>query len=194
MLNISNDFMLYTKLLMFCAIYQQMLEEAVAAAKAGVDLTEENLGDQWSPQIGVGTSVLIPETYVEDLSIRMSLYRRLADLDTKEDTESFAAELIDRFGSLPSEVDNLLDIVAIKQLCKQAGLDHIEAGPKGATFGFYKDTPPNLGGLMQWVSEYQGAVKLRPDNKIAVRRQWEDVSERVKGVQTLLRELIKFMA
>lgn len=175
-------------------LYQQMLEEAVAAAKAGVDLTEEGLGDQWSPQISVGTSVLIPETYVEDLSIRMSLYRRLADLESKEDTESFAAELIDRFGSLPSEVDNLLDIVAIKQLCKQAGLDHVEAGPKGAILGFYKDAPPNLEGLMQWVSEYHGAVKLRPDNKIAVRRQWEDVSERVKSVQALLRELITFMA
>ncbi|MEM6780732.1 MAG: transcription-repair coupling factor [Pseudomonadota bacterium] len=170
-------------------LYQQMLEEAVAAAKAGVDLDSEEMPDQWSPTINLGTSVLIPETYVEDLSVRMSLYRRLADLNDKDEIESFAAELIDRFGDIPEEVDNLLDIVKIKQMCKTAGIDRVEAGPKGVLLGFHNDTPPNVEALMGWIASRRGSIKLRPDQKLVASRQWDTVKERVRGVQSMMKEL-----
>jgi transcription-repair coupling factor (superfamily II helicase) len=170
-------------------LYQQMLEEAVAMAKAGVDV-DDMPADKWSPQINIGTSVLIPETYVEDLGIRMSLYRRLAELEDRDDIDAFAAEMIDRFGDLPAEVENLLDIVAIKQLCRQAGVDRVEAGPKGAVIGFYKDTPPDAVKVMQWIDAKKGSVKIRPhDQKIVATRHWETAAERVKGVQNLMKEL-----
>lgn len=169
-------------------LYQQMLEEAVSAARAGVDF-DDIVSDAWSPTINLGTSVLIPENYVEDLGVRMSLYRRLADLDDNEDVESFAAELIDRFGKIPDEVENLLDIVRIKQLCRIAGVDKVEAGPKGAVIGFYKDLPPNLPGLLVWLNEARGTVKLRADQKLVAVRSWDSVPQRVKGVQTLMKEL-----
>ena len=169
-------------------LYQQMLEEAVAMAKDGVDISTIQ-EKSWSPQINVGTSVLIPESYVEDLGVRMTLYRRLSDLAGPQDIESFAAEMIDRFGAVPEEVENLLDIVAIKQLCKKAGVSSVEAGPKGAVIGFYKDSPPNVPGLMKWVQEKRGGVKLRPDQKLVVVRGWEGTAERVKGVQSLMKDL-----
>lgn len=170
-------------------LYQQMLEEAVAAAREGTNFGEA-VEQSWSPQINVGTSVLIPDHYVEDLGIRMSLYRRLSDLETKDDIEAFAAELIDRFGKLPEEVENLLDIVAIKQLCKKAGVSQVEAGPKGAVIGFHKDSPPNIPALLKWIGEKRGGVKLRPqDQKLVAVKNWPDTPERVKGVQSLMREL-----
>ena len=169
-------------------LYQQMLEEAVALAKDGGDATAVQ-EKSWSPQINVGTSVLIPEVYVEDLGVRMSLYRRLSDLAEPSDIESFAAELIDRFGDLPGEVQNLLDIVAIKQLCRKAGVGSVEAGPKGAVIGFYKDSPPNVTGLMKWVQEKRGGIKLRPDQKLVVVRGWDGPAERAKGVRSLIKEL-----
>lgn len=171
-------------------LYQQMLEEAVAAAREGVDLTDMP-EKSWSPTINIGTSVLIPESYVADLGVRMSLYRRLSDLDTAEDIESFAAELIDRFGDVPKEVENLLDIVAIKQLCKSAGVAEVEAGPKGAVIGFHNDTPPNVEGLLQWMAEKGGALKLRPDQKLVAIRQWDSAEHRVRGVKNLMGELAK---
>lgn len=172
-------------------LYQQMLEEAVAMAKAGVDLDDDNLAsERWSPQINIGTSVLIPETYVEDLSVRMSLYRRLAELEGRDDIDAFAAELIDRFGELPEEVENLLDIVGIKQLCKSAGVDHVEAGPKGAVIGFHNNTPPDAAKVMQWVDSKRGSIKVRPqDQRLVAVRHWETPAERVKGVQSLMNEL-----
>ncbi|MFP4314304.1 MAG: transcription-repair coupling factor [Alphaproteobacteria bacterium] len=169
-------------------LYQQMLEEAVAAAREGVGL-EDIQADQWAPNINLGISILIPENYVEELGVRMSLYRRLQDLQMEEDIDSFAAEMIDRFGDLPQEVENLLAIVAIKQLCKKAGVGSVEAGPKGCTIGFHKDAPPNVEKLMGWIQSKAGTVKIRPDQKLSIIRQWEKPQHRVSGVKTLMKEL-----
>ncbi len=175
-------------------LYQQMLEEAVAAARAGDFEQLDIKRDHWSPQINLGTSVLIPEKYVEDLGVRMSLYRRLADLETPQDIESFAAELIDRFGKIPGEVENLLDIVRIKQMCLKAGVEKVEAGPKGAVVGFHKDSPPNIPGLMVWMNESRGTVKLRADQKLVAVRVWDDTAQRVKGIQSLMKQLADLVA
>ncbi len=172
-------------------LYQQMLEEAVAATREGLDWNDTQAATQsnWSPQINIGLSVLIPDHYVEDLTLRMSLYRRLSDLQDKDEIESFAAELIDRFGKLPDEVENLLKIVEIKQFCKRAGIDKVEAGPKGAVIGFYQNKPPNVDGLMRWLQEKGGAIKLRPDQKLVAIRGWDSVERRVQGVRSLTQSL-----
>jgi transcription-repair coupling factor (superfamily II helicase) len=170
-------------------LYQQMLEDAVAAARAGVDFDDLPNEDGWSPTIALGTSVLIPEGYVQDLSVRMSLYRRLQDLLEPADIDSFAAELVDRFGDFPNEVQNLLDIVTIKQLAKRAGISSVEAGPKGAVLTFHNNAPPNVDGLMGWMTSKAGAVKLRPDQKLSILRTWDTPSRRVKGVQGLISDL-----
>ena len=174
-------------------LYQQMLEEAVSLARAGVspaDLPPDSGGSGgWSPTINIGASVLIPESYVADLGLRMSLYRRLSDLTAAEDIEAFAAELIDRFGDLPAEVRNLLDIVAIRQLCKQAGIASVEAGPKGAVLGFHADAPPDIDALLRWIAARSGTVRLRPDQKLAAAAVWQTPAARINGVRNLLREL-----
>jgi transcription-repair coupling factor (superfamily II helicase) len=169
-------------------LYQQMLEEAVAAAREGTAMGALP-EDKWSPQINIGASVLIPEHYVEDLPTRMGLYRRLQDLESPQDIESFAAEMIDRFGKLPSEVDNLLGIVAIKQLCRKAGIGTLDAGPKGGVIGFHKDAPPNVGALMAWVQEKRGLVKIRPDQKLSLLKAWEKPEDRIKGMKAIAAEL-----
>lgn len=174
-------------------LYQQMLEEAVAMAREGVGIDDMPEQESWSPSINLGTSVLIPETYVEDLGTRMSLYRRLSELKEPNDLEAFAAELIDRFGKLPEEVENLLEIVSIKQLCLQAGVASLDAGPKGAVIGFHKDNPPNLGGLMQWIAEKRGSVKLRPDQKLVVIKSWERPTQRVRGARLIAQDLAKLV-
>lgn len=174
-------------------LYQQMLEEAVAAAREGFQLDDESDASDtsWSPQINLGSSVLIPEHYVEDLGVRMNLYRRLADLTESRDIEKFAAEMIDRFGALPDEVNNLLEIAKIKLLCKRAGIDRVDAGPKGIIMGFHNDMPPNPEGLFNWMTDKKGMVKLRPDKRLSAPRDWPSVSHRTRGAMNFVSELAK---
>ncbi|MEL6245272.1 MAG: transcription-repair coupling factor [Pseudomonadota bacterium] len=168
-------------------LYQSMLEDAVSALKAGT--ADEELIDEWSPQINLGLSVLIPETYVDDLTERLTLYRRLADIDNDEDREAFAAELIDRFGPLPDETRQLFEVTSIKASCKRLGIEKLDAGPKGAVLAFRDDTPLDPQALMTVVRARPSQLKIRPDSKLVLTRAVENARARVEGVKGLLREL-----
>lgn len=163
-------------------LYQQMLEEAVATLKTG-DIVEDG---EWSPQITMGTSVMIPEAYVPDLQLRLGLYRRLADLREQAEIEGFAAELIDRFGSLPEEVVHLLELVTIKSLCRRANVEKVDAGPKGAVISFRDNIFTNPAGLLEWIASEGTLAKVRPDQKIVISREWSDAERRLKGAASIL--------
>jgi transcription-repair coupling factor (superfamily II helicase) len=171
-------------------LYQSMLEEAIAKIKAGEmeGLTEAD--DQWAPQINLGVPVLIPDTYVPDLDVRLGLYRRLSSLSTKVELEGFAAELIDRFGKLPREVNTLLLVVRIKAECKKAGIAKLDAGPRGATIQFHNDKFPNPGGLVTFVQDQRGQAKVK-DNKIVVRRDWKTDKDKIRGSFSIAQDLAK---
>jgi len=172
-------------------LYQHMLEEALATARAGAAGKVEVAEQDWSPQINLGTAVLIPDWYVSDLNLRLGLYRRLAHLADADEIEAFAAELIDRFGPLPDEVENLMQTVAIKQLCRRANIDKVDAGPKGATVEFRDNRFANPAGLIGFINEQAGRVKLRPDHRLVYRGQWDEAAQRLKGVHRLAGELAK---
>jgi len=168
-------------------LYQAMLEEAVAALRGG----DESIEDQWSPRINLGTSVLIPEPYVPDLQVRLGLYRRLAAVDNHEAIEGFAAELIDRFGPLPEEVRHLLNVVEIKGLCRQAGIEQIDAGPKGAVMAFRNNAFANPEGLIDFLREAGKQVKLQPDHRLIYYANWPEPEDRLAGTRDLLKRLAK---
>jgi transcription-repair coupling factor (superfamily II helicase) len=171
-------------------LYQHLLEEAVAEARGG----GESAAAAWTPQINIGMPVLIPDRYVADLNVRLGLYRRLSVLEDRAELEAFAAELIDRFGPLPGEVENLLQVMAIKKLCRDAGIEKVDAGPKGATLSFYQDSFANPGGLVDFIQRQAGKVQLRPDHKLVYRRNWDNAEARVGGVRRLLEQLVKVVA
>ena len=172
-------------------LYQQMLEEAVQAVKSGQGLSGADL--DWTPTINMGLPVLIPDSYVVDLPVRMSLYRRLAALTEQQDIDAFAIEMVDRFGPMPEEVKNLLDVITIKQLCKKAGVEKIEAGPKGAVITFRKNQFSAVDKLLQYAHKQLGTIKIRPDQKLAYLRAWDDVEIRVQGVRALAQDLALMM-
>ena len=169
-------------------LYQSMLEEAIAKIKAGELDGLSEADEQWAPQINLGVPVLIPEDYVPDLDVRLGLYRRLSGLDTKVELEGFAAELIDRFGKLPKEVNMLMLIVRIKGMCKKAGIAKLDGGPKGATIQFHNDKFASPQGLVEFVQAQDGLAKVK-DNKIVVRRDWRKESDKIKGAFAIARDL-----
>ncbi len=173
-------------------LYQQMLEEAVAAQKGlaaggGAEAEEET----FSPNINIGAAVLIPEFYVPELDLRMGLYRRLAALEDEAALDAFAAEMADRFGPLPEEVRRLLEVVGLKMLARRAHVASVDAGAKGAVLRFHRDSFPQPEKLMQWIGGLRGAVKLRPDMRLVAKGNWDDMARRVRGVERLLQALAR---
>jgi len=168
-------------------LYQQMLEEAVMSMKAGITAPAP---DRWSPQITIGTPVLIPEDYVTDLPVRLALYRRLAEIEDDRAIEAFAAELVDRFGPLPDEVEYLLQVVAIKSLCRRANVERIEVGPKGAVLALRDNGFNNPDGLIAYIAKHPAGARVRPDMKVVFFDEWDTPPARLKGATDILRSLV----
>ena len=144
-------------------LYNHLLEEAVQLARQeGGEAAAE--AQDWTPQITIDAAALIPETYIEDLDLRLQMYRRLAALAEPDDVEAFAAELIDRFGPLPDETEQLLQLVRIKQLCRKAGVAKVEAGPKGVLLAFHDNRFARPERLVGYIAEHgqDDARPLRP--------------------------------
>ena len=171
-------------------LYQSMLEEAILEMKAGGGERRE----EYAPQISVEAPILIPETYVLDLDLRMGLYRRLADLDDRQEVEAFAAEMIDRFGALPQETANLLQIVETKINCRKACIAKLDIGAKGAVVTFVPEGFPDLAGLFAYVERLKGAARLRPDSKLVLSRDLDSDSKRLSAAVQLSRGLANVLA
>ncbi len=170
-------------------LYQQMLEDAVAEIRTEKGRRRAEDRD-WTPNINLGLPVLIPEDYVRDLPVRLGLYRRIGALTSDAESEAMAAELVDRFGKLPDEVENLLQVVHLKRACREAGVEKLEAGPKGMVLQFRGNAFRNPSGLVAWLGSRKGTIKLRPDHKLAVVRDM-NVAERVKTADEVLGNLVR---
>jgi transcription-repair coupling factor (superfamily II helicase) len=170
-------------------LYQSMLEEAIMEAKAGGIIAARKA--DLSPQITVDAPILIPEDYVPDLDLRMSLYRRINEMEDAERIEAFGAELIDRFGPLPDATENLLTLMSIKLNAREAHIAKIDVGAKGALVSFWNDSFPNIPGLLGYVDRLKGTAKLRPDNKLVITREWDTPKARLNGALQLSKGLAK---
>ncbi|MCO5059770.1 MAG: transcription-repair coupling factor [Rhizobiaceae bacterium] len=168
-------------------LYQQMLEEAVAELRGSAEEADSG----WSPQISVGTAVMIPESYVPDLQLRLGLYRRIGELETAEEIDAFGAEMIDRFGPLPEEVQHLMKIVFIKALCRRANVEKLDAGPKGVVVQFRNGQFADPGGLVGMIAQQGSLAKIRPDHSVVFVRDWPTGDKRLTGAATIMTQLAR---
>jgi transcription-repair coupling factor (superfamily II helicase) len=175
-------------------LYNHLLEEAVQLARQEGEGADAAGANDWTPQITMDAAALIPSDYVEDLDLRMSLYRRLAALEAAADIEAFAAELIDRFGPVPAETGQLLKLIGIKQLCRKAGVAKVDAGPKGVVIAFHENSFARPERLVGWIAANSGKVRLRPDHHIVVADATTSPDERLKQVKGLINELARMVA
>jgi transcription-repair coupling factor (superfamily II helicase) len=173
-------------------LYQAMLEEAVEDMKTRkmAGSHKENAHD-WSPQINMGISVLIPESYVQDLSLRLALYRRVGQLQNHAEIEDFAAELHDRFGTIPEETSHLLAIMQLKLLCKQAGIERLDMGDKGMVIGFRGQRFEAAEALLALIAKAPARFKIRADQRLTVHDAvGSDVSARIRAAMQFAQEMV----
>lgn len=170
-------------------LYQHMLEEAIQQLK-NTDTPHTVISEEWTPQINLGLEILIPETYIDDLNLRLGLYQRIGHLKTEEEVDAFRAEIRDRFGPVPTEADNLLSTVSLKNICKSLHIQKIDSGPNGVLISFYKDTFPWPDKLLPWIQSHLGTIRLRPDQKIVLLKAWSTPQKKLEGIYQVLSQLL----
>lgn len=171
-------------------LYQSMLEEAIADLKRRKGTaSEQEAAEDWSPQINLGSSVFIPENYIEDLSLRLSIYRRAATLADEAAIEGFAAELVDRFGPLPPEAEQFLCVIRIKTLCKRAGIGRLDAGPKGTVLAFRDNRFAAPEALLAHLAKNPSRIKLRADQTLFVAVEQNSEAARLAGATSIASEI-----
>ena len=166
-------------------LYQDMLKDAVNSFKNGSKQIEE----VWSPSISLGLSVLIPENYVYDLSTRMSLYRKAGELLNSDDIKNFSDELFDRFGPPPSQVNNLLTTLMIKNKCLKCKINFVDAGPKGLLLGFKNNFFKETEKLITLVNNSSGQLKIRPDQKLFFQKSLKTNEDKIETALSLINQI-----
>jgi transcription-repair coupling factor (superfamily II helicase) len=157
-------------------LYIEMLEKAVAEMR-GEEMTEEI-----EPVIDLSISAFIPESYVEDVMVRMSFYRRISSFKADREIEGFVSELRDRFGPLPREVQNLLGIMRLKLLSKGLQVVKIRNVKDRVTVIFSPDTPVQPRQIGELHQMRKGRLKYLPDGF--------EISMEGSGGDEILRELL----
>ena len=174
------------------SLYHHMLSEEIARQKALMHHEKMETIEDWSPQIVTGIPVMIGENYVKDLGVRLGLYKRIGALKTAEEIFEMKAELVDRFGPLPKEVENLLIVVEIKEMCKAAGIAKIEAGSKGMLISFHNNTFKHVDKLLDVINRSFGVIQIRPDQKLFVAGDLSSYQKRIEIIKkyaTMLKNL-----
>jgi len=176
-------------------LYQSLLEEAIQAAKEESrhpDITSDT--ESFSPRIQLGISVFIPDDYISDVELRLGLYRRIAAQRTAQEIDAIAIEMIDRFGTLPESVFHLLEIMKLKLLCVQAGIDKVDVGPKGVVISFYNNRFSKPEVLIEYIHKNPATTKLRGDQKLLLLQNWKTARQRIEGMQQSLETILAMAA
>lgn len=175
-------------------LYIEMLEKAVAELK-GIDIKEE-----LDPVIDLKTTAFIPEEYIEDITLRLSFYRRIASMKTEKETIEFESELKDRFSSPPEEVINLLDVMRLKILARELSITKIQEAQGKVLVNFSTDTivqPQHILAIqnsrLPTVRDRQGkngTIKFLPEGfELGLKEhRSKEIFEEVYGVLRELRE------
>ena len=165
-------------------LYQKLIKDAIDEIKENRDILSE-----WSPSINLGFSVFIPNDYIPDIQIRLTIYRRISNISSLEKLNEIVSELIDRFGSLPEELKNFIKIIEIKNLCKKANINKIDLGTKGFIITFNNNKLIDTKKLLNLVDKNPDILKLRPDNKLLYLNKFSDKNKKIIDIVNFLKIL-----
>ena len=142
-----------------------MLEEEILLNKQ--NLSNYHIDNKiFQPSIKIPEEIFIPENYIDDLDLRLSIYKRISNLYNIDDLSNLIIELIDRFGNIPKQLQNLFSLIEIKLLCIKYNIDQFEFSRKGIVIGFYKKRPLNPNKIFNLSMIKNTQYILRPDQKI----------------------------
>ena len=142
--------------------YAQMMEKAVK------EIQGEEVPEEITPEIDFPLPAFLPEAFVEDPSERLNLYRRLSSSHSEEEVEGIGTELEDRFGRLPEEARNLLEVIRVKILLARLAIRKLEATPYQICLSFDEGTRVAPQKALALMARRDGKFRLTPDSRLIV--------------------------
>jgi transcription-repair coupling factor (superfamily II helicase) len=166
-------------------LYMEMLDQAVEALKNGQEPTLEHLLSSQA-EVEIRIPALIPNDYIHDVNMRLSLYKRIANSKDTNSLRELQVELIDRFGLLPVAAKNLIAVTEIKQLCGQLGIKRLEAHAKGGSILFTENTTVDPMYLISLFQAQKNIFKMDDQTKLKFTFNLEDTRTRIDWILQLL--------
>ncbi len=163
-------------------LYMEMLEKAVAELK-GLKIEEE-----FEPSISVRVNAYIPEEYIEDITLRLSLYRRIASSKTHGDLKALEFEIENRFGKPPEDVKNLLDVMRLKIMARNLLITKIQDIQGRILITFSPETKVEPQDIFELRKKTDRKVKFLPEGfEFDLRGlPWESIYKEVSSLFTYL--------
>ena len=146
-------------------LYHQMLEEEILFQKQKIS-NDDSIQNIFQPTIKIPEEIFIPEDFIDDLDLRLSIYKRISSVNNNDELSSLIVELRDRFGLIPKQLTNLFNLIEVKILCIEYNVEQFEFSRKGVVIGFYKNNPKNPEKLLDLSMNRNTQFTLRPDQKI----------------------------
>ncbi len=160
-------------------MYMEMLQQEVAALK-GMPVEEE-----LEPSIDLGLSAYIPEEYIKDMSIRLSMYRRLSICHSDEEVSTLGEEMTDRFGVLPEPVVALVDLIKLKVLARGLRIVSVSSTNGTAKVRFSPETPVKVEDILNCENACRGSLRLHEEG-FSIKGTWSSKAELVKSLKEIL--------
>ena len=170
------------------SLYMEMLDAAVAALKDGKQLTLDQVM-KTQTEVDLRVAALLPDDYIFDVSLRLSLYKRIASCKTKQALDDVQVELIDRFGLLPQPAKNLVHIAKLKLKAEKIGISRIDAGSAGGSIEFSSDTKIDPMFIIGLIQQQPKIYQMEGGNKLKFKQVTEDAKARFVLITTMINEL-----
>ncbi|WP_206484390.1 transcription-repair coupling factor [Thalassotalea sp. G2M2-11] len=172
------------------SLYMEMLDQAVKALKEGKQPSlDQVLSSQ--TEIDLRVPALLPDDYIFDVSLRLSLYKRIASCTNKQELDDVQVELIDRFGLLPQATKNLIQIAKLRLKAQKIGIARIEASTAGGSIEFSDDTKVDPMFIISLIQQQPSVFKMEGANKLKFTRVSEDTKARFTLVTSIINDLSK---
>jgi transcription-repair coupling factor (superfamily II helicase) len=169
-------------------MYLDMLDRAVKAMKEG-KITDLAAPLAAQSEVELRVPALLPDDYVGDVHVRLALYKRIAAASDEAALEELTAELVDRFGPLPIQTQNLLRTARVRLTARKLGVRRLDFGAHGGYLLFDADHRIDPAAVITLIQDRSREYKLEGATKLRVSRELDDELERFDFVQQLLHRL-----
>jgi len=166
-------------------LYHRLLKDKINELRTD----NKNIDNEWSPQLNLGLSVLIPESYIPNLNTRLYFYRKLAYLQSVEDLKLAKLEMFERFGELPKEVSHLIEITELRVLCKLLSIEKFDLGNRGLIIKFRDNKFDKIDQLIDFIQKGQYNIKLRTDQTLVYNFNLKNKNERIEKAFNFVKKL-----